>query len=145
MVIICKCFFHVLNDFVLMFFSSNTLSGSFLFTKANPLTVRAKVVISPSINNGFYLGAVRVINFIFITNNIIVIIIITIRPSMYIENAKKVCHRKSALQNTGVHREFLNLGSYIHTAAKTNINHQIVSKYNAACTELEISAGWLMR
>ena len=64
---------------------------------------------------------------------------------MYIENAKKVCHRKSELQNTGVHREFLNLGSYIHTAAKTNINHQIVSKYKAACTELEISADWLMR
>ena len=53
---------------------------------------------------------------------------------MYIENAKLVCHRKSELQNMGVHREFLKLGSYIHTAAKTNINHQIVSKHKAACT-----------
>ena len=64
---------------------------------------------------------------------------------MYIENAKKVCHRKSELQNTGVHREFRKLGSYIHTAAKTNINHQIVSKYKAACTELEISTGSSVR
>ena len=63
---------------------------------------------------------------------------------MYIENANKVCHRKSELQNTGVHREFLNLGSNIHTAAKTNINHQIVSKYKAACIELEFSTGGLM-
>ena len=74
MVIICKCFFLVLNGFVLMFFISNTLSGSFLFTTANPLTVRAKIVISPSINDEFYLGAVRVINIIFITNNNIIVI-----------------------------------------------------------------------
>ena len=47
---------------------------------------------------------------------------------MYIEKAKNVCHRKCELQNTGVHREFQKFGCYIHTAAKTIINHQIVSK-----------------
>ena len=45
-----------------------------MFTKANPLTVRAKIVTSPSINDEFYLGAVRVINIIFITNIIIIVI-----------------------------------------------------------------------
>ena len=65
-------------DFVLMFFISKTLSGSFLFIKANPVTVSAKIVISPSINDEFYLGAVRDINIIFITNIIVIIIIFTI-------------------------------------------------------------------
>ena len=65
--------FHVLNDFLLMFFISNTLSVSFLLTKANPpFTVRAKIVISPSINDEFYLGAFRVIIIIFIKNFIII-------------------------------------------------------------------------
>ena len=69
-------------DFVLMFFISNTLSGSFLFTKANPLTVRAKIVISPSINDEIYLGAVRVINIMFITNIIIIITTISMIISL---------------------------------------------------------------
>ena len=33
----------------------------FCLPKPTPLTVRAKIVISPSINDEFYLGAVRVI------------------------------------------------------------------------------------
>ena len=50
----------------------------FCLPKPTPLTVRAKIVISPSINDEFYLDAVGVINFIFITNIIIIIIIIII-------------------------------------------------------------------
>ena len=60
----------------------------FCLPKPTPLTVRAKIVISPSINDEFYLGAVRVINIIFTTNiiiiNIIIIIIIIITISMII-------------------------------------------------------------
>ena len=50
----------------------------FCLPKPTPLTVRAKIVISPSINDEFYLGAVRVINIIFITNIFIIIITTTI-------------------------------------------------------------------
>ena len=64
---------------------------------------------------------------------------------MYIKNATKVCQKKSELQNTGVQRMFWMLGSYFHTAAKTNKNHQIVYKYKGACAELEISVGWFLR
>ena len=50
----------------------------FCIPKPTPLTVRAKIVISPSINDEFCLGSVRVMNIIFITIIIIIIIIINI-------------------------------------------------------------------
>ena len=56
----------------------------FCLPKPTPLAVRAKIVISFSINDEFYLGAVRVISIIFFTNiifiiiNIIIIIIVNI-------------------------------------------------------------------
>ena len=69
--------FHVLNDFVLMFFFQTLYQDVFCLPKPTPLTVRAKIVVSPSNNVEFYLGAVRVITIIFITKIIIIIIIIT--------------------------------------------------------------------
>ena len=66
--------FHVLNDFVLMFLFQTLYQDLFCLPKPTPLTVRAKIVISPSINDDFYLGSVRVMNIIFITIIIIIII-----------------------------------------------------------------------
>ena len=74
--------FHVLNDFVLLFFISNTLSGSFLFTEANPPHSKSENCNSPSINDEFYFGAVRFINDIFITNNIIIVTTISMIISL---------------------------------------------------------------
>ena len=72
--------FHVLNDFVLMFFLQTLYQDLFCLPKPTLLTVRAKFVISPSINDEFYLSAVRVINTIFITNIIIITTISMIIP-----------------------------------------------------------------
>ena len=72
MVIICKCFPRFEWFCTRVFYIKHFITIFSVNQSQPPFTVRAKIVISTSINDEFYLGAVIVIIIIFITNFIFI-------------------------------------------------------------------------